>query len=249
MSLSLSLFLFPPLLPLYCLIWAVLPHWTLKKRHAYVRAIPPPKKPPTTRYATHAFKCILMEPNRRNAVVLLVTGKFTVKLQMESILWSSFTVVSGKWELCFHGHKLSNSFFFFTERKIPELPCAFEMFVVSLPQTFVTFHTTITGQRRVQSFSCTAFGKHTSTVWHILWFLSTGSFLIFPRRGKSYDKAALLIVRTIYITHQREKAQNEIPYDGKLEIKPALLKNLWFLRALRGNPFDSCSPITAGFEI
>lgn len=150
MSLSLSLFLFPPLLPLYCLIWAVLPHWTLKKRHAYVRAIPPPKKPPTTRYATHAFKCILMEPNRRNAVVLLVTGKFTVKLQMESILWSSFTVVSGKWELCFHGHKLSNSFFFFTERKIPELPCAFEMFVVSLPQTFVTFHTTITGQRRVQ---------------------------------------------------------------------------------------------------
>lgn len=28
----------------------------------------------------------LIEPNRRNAVELLVTGKFTIKLQMESIL-------------------------------------------------------------------------------------------------------------------------------------------------------------------
>lgn len=48
---------------------------------------------------------------------------------MESILGSSFPVVSGKSELCFHAHKLSNSF---TEKKIPELPFSHfvEMFVV-----------------------------------------------------------------------------------------------------------------------
>lgn len=46
----------------------------------------------------------------RDATELLVTGKFTLKLQTKSILWSSFTIVSGKWELRFHGHKLSSRF-------------------------------------------------------------------------------------------------------------------------------------------
>lgn len=62
---------------------------------------------------SYFFKCtcfVLIELNRRNAILLLLAGKFTIKLQMESILWSSFTAVSGKWELCFHGHKQSNSF-------------------------------------------------------------------------------------------------------------------------------------------
>ena len=103
-----------------------------------------------TCYAIYALKWILTELNRRNAVVLLVTGKFTIKLQMESILWSSFTVVSGKWELCFHGPELSNSF---TVRKILKLPHSIPaMFVVSPPQTFVTFYTTITEYWMVQDF-------------------------------------------------------------------------------------------------
>lgn len=127
---------------------------------------------PKTCYAMHAFKWTLIGLNRGNAVVLLVTGKFTIKLQMESILWSSFTVVSGKWELCFHGHKLSNSF---TVRKIPELPCTPEMFVVSPPQTFVTFYTTITENWRVPSFSCRAFGKDLNPPTNpcFLWFPPT----------------------------------------------------------------------------
>lgn len=53
-----------------------------------------------------------------NAADLLVTGKFALKLQMESILWSFFAIVGGKWELRFHGHKLSNRL---TGRKILKL--------------------------------------------------------------------------------------------------------------------------------
>lgn len=89
-----------------------------------------------TCYAIFAFKCVLIELNRMDAVELLVTGKFTIKLQMESILWSSFTVVSGKWELCFHGHKLSNSF---TVRKNSPAPlylwyaCSFSSLEICSP--------------------------------------------------------------------------------------------------------------------
>lgn len=71
---------------------------------------------------------------------LTVTGKFTIKLQMESIFWSSFTVVSGKRELFFHGHKLSYTF---TERKIPEFlrsKCSWCLFLPTSAICYLSFY-------------------------------------------------------------------------------------------------------------
>lgn len=111
---------------------------------------------PGTCYATHAFKWILIELNRRNAVVLLVTGKFTIKLQMESILWSSFTVVSGKWELCCHG-ELSNSFYCEENSRAP----LYSWNVCSLSSLDICYllYYNNTRNRRVRRFRRTATGK------------------------------------------------------------------------------------------
>lgn len=85
-------------------------------------------------YEMHAFKWILIE---LNLLELPVTGKFTIKITDGVNLGFSFPVVSGKSELCFHAHKLSNSF---TEKKIPELPFShFCWNVCSLPSIDICY--------------------------------------------------------------------------------------------------------------
>lgn len=88
----------------------------------------------------------LKKKDRRHQPVA-ATGKFSIQLLLESILCSSFTVVSRKWELLFHGHKPSNSF---TVRKISELSRTSEMPAVPLSYVFVPLCT------RTQHFQVTA---------------------------------------------------------------------------------------------
>lgn len=137
---------------------------------------------------------------------LLVTGKFTIKLHMESILWSSFTVVSGKWELCFHGHKPSNSF---TVRKNPELPCPDSSWNVcsfsSLDICYLLFYNN-RGLKGAEFQLCGLWGKHLNPP--LLHFSFNKYFMMFLRNAMQWWNYIIDFMK--YLCNiLKWKAQNE----------------------------------------
>ena len=159
--------------------------------------------------------------------MLLVTGELTIKLQMESILWSSFTVVSGKWELCFHGHELSNGFT--VGGKFPSSPVLLEMFVVfsSLDICYLLCY----NNRELKGAAFQLYGlweRRESTFWTS--FLTVMSFLLPLAFPDTRNAIAKLWWKWVFIYRVYILYECKLRYIGFAKKKKKKKKPLWILR-------------------